>query len=1075
MNSQKIAAKITALVLLTLITGFFSLSARYQTQIFPSAPEWITKQKVHLGLDLQGGTQLDYKIDLRKVAVKDQDQIIEGVTEVINRRVNSLGVSEPNIYTSSIGDESHIIVELAGIKDIEEAKQKVGKTIQLEFKEEKTGPPDPTEKVKIETQAKAVLEKTLATPQKFIEISQEEAKANPGKIFDQIADEAYFQDDKKSLFKLPQELFKLQKDSVYSSLVEITENDPELIFTGIPGYAIYKVLENQTVDRKIDYPKEVSVGHLLIAYKGAEKAPESVTRTEEEAKKLAEDLKKRLDNGENFATLAKENSNDEGTKDNGGLLDKPVIASEGTYVKEFSDAAIALGKTGDLSPITKTAYGFHIIKAEKIKEASSETRKEPQIKIARLFFSTAPYPWQDTNLNGEHFLHADVDFNDAYLPYVSIRFDAEGGQLFQELTKKNVGKRLAIFVGGELISAPTVQQEISGGSATITGDFSVKEAKELARDLNTGAIPAPIILSGQLNIGASLGADAFEKTLKASLLGLLLLALFMIAYYRFAGFVANLALIAYGILMIFLIKIALPYSVSIIISLVVFTIITGKILKNQDSGWEKFVSFLLACFILFFLSFLLSTPLVLTLAGIAGIILSVGMAVDANVLIFERIKEELRIGRPINAAIELGFERAWSSIRDSNFSTLITCAILLSFGSSVIKGFAFNLSTGILVSMFSALTITRTLLETSVGHKLLQNHNFFIGLSSKSSARRLNIIGRRHFWFAFSGVILAISIFSAPLLGLKLGMDFTGGSLLEIKFTQEISAAQINDVINETQNQLSQKTTSFLPYALAQNVQPSNVQPASIQPTENSADLKKPPIDLGKAVINSSGPNTFIIKIKDISEENHALLLQKLKEKFGALEEIRFTTIGPTVGSTLKKKALQALGIAIIMIVLYIAFAFRNVPKHINPWRFGACAIVALIHDVIIPFGAFVILGSFLGVELDILFITALLALIGYSINDTIVVFDRIRENLKHQKAGETFAEIANKSVNETLARSINTSLTTVLAILPLAFFGAESIKYFIIVLIIGIISGTYSSIFIASTMMVELHKRSRK
>jgi len=1102
MIHKKLLTKLIGIVLLALITGFIVLPTEAQKKILPSLAnsKYLKDQNIHLGLDLQGGTRLEYKVDLRKVPEADQKAIIDGVTEVINFRVNKMGVSEPNIYTSKIGDEHHIIVELAGLKKeagetdedvIKKAKDQVGKTIQLEFKEQKTEI-DPEEKDKIKKHAEEIFNKIKSAPDQFAFIGKEEEQANLGKVLYLELENGYYKDDSNQGYKTPETLFNLNVNEVLPELVEITKQDNEFVLdetTGSvanqEGYAIYKVIEKNEVDRKITEPKKLFVSHILISYQSAERAIEGITRTEEEAKKRIQEIQEKLKNDGDFAALAKEYSDDASNKDKGGVLDEPVTKKEDLddpYVDEFTNGALTLDKEGQISDIIKTSFGYHLAKADKITPKVDETKKDTKLKFARILFSTNPDPWKETALTGQFFKHADVQFDEMFNPIVNISFNEEGAKLFEEITKRNLKKPVAIFVGGRLISAPTVQAEIKGGNAIIQGSFDVEEAQALARDLNTGAIPAPIILSGQMNIGATLGEDALQKSLSAGMWGIIILALFLIIYYRASGILAVLALAIYALLFIFFIKIALPYGLAMVISLIIFSIITAIIVKSHDSGWEKLISFMLACFILFFVSFLLSNPIVLTLAGIAGIILSIGMAVDANILIFERIKEELAEKKPIEAAIELGFSRAWSSIRDSNFSTLLTCAILLYFGSSVIKGFAFNLATGILVSMFTAIAITKTFLKTAIAAKFLQKQALFIGGKTHKKEKEIAFIPNRRKWFAFSSILIVISLLAAPILGLNLGMDFTGGTLMEIQFAKQTTPEEIKNILKETEDELNKNLAETNKISLLSKAY------AQVEENKNSTDIKESTptedkkmetvitkIDFGTPSVTSSANNTFTIRIKDIDEATHEKILAALDTKIGVMEEKKFTTIGPVVGSTLKQKALTALGIAIVMMVLYIAFAFRKVPKRINPWRFGASAIFALVHDVIIIFGLFVILGKFFDVEMDILFITAILTIIGYSVNDTIVVFDRIRENLKHQSHNDTFEKIANKALNQTLGRSINSSLSTLFTIVALFLFGAISIKYFVLALIFGITIGTYSSIFIAGPILVEWNKLREK
>ncbi|MEK7145599.1 MAG: peptidylprolyl isomerase [Patescibacteria group bacterium] len=583
-----------------------------------------------LGLDLQGGTQLDYKIDLSEVAEADQSQLVEGVKEVIRRRVDSLGVSEPLIYTSVIGDEHHVIVELAGISNIEEAKDIVGKTIQLEFKEQNTDVSE--DKVaEAKTQAQSFYGDLTAGGDFIVLATEVETELGKDNVFwvDQPLQEVSDYSDEMEAAVLGKPAGTILAPFEIKDGFTIVADGS---MVALDGVAVVQIIARDTIEKDVTEEATVSARHILVAYKGAERSTQERSKSEAEAR--ASDIKAKIDAGEKIVDLAPEWSDDTVSGQEGGDLGtfKP-----GEMTPEFETAAFAL-EPGQISEIIETPFGFHIIEVYGKTEAGTHKETVDRIQLNKIIYLTTPDPWKDAVLTGEHFKHADVAFNQAYQPYVAITFNDEGSQLFEELTKNNIGKPIAIFVGGTLISSPTVQDVIVGGSATISGNFTLEEAQDLARELNTGAIPAPIVLSGQNTISATLGAEALDQSLFAGLIGVGLLMLFMLAYYRLPGLLAALGLVFYSLVLVFFIKVAIPTVLAILIGLTIFAVLIHVILKGRDSSGDKFVSFLLACIVLFFITFVLANPITLTLAGIAGVVLSMGMAVDANVLIFERIK-----------------------------------------------------------------------------------------------------------------------------------------------------------------------------------------------------------------------------------------------------------------------------------------------------------------------------------------------------------------------------------------------------------------------------------------------------
>lgn len=776
------------------------------------APSFLRNPVLHFGLDLAGGTQLDFRISedeiheqlqtlieeratldnegasadrvadvrLQEQAVRDQQQnLVEAIRTVLERRINSLGVSETTITPSYVGGEKHLLVECPGVVDTQKCIETVGKTIQLEFKEEfteATGEHEQTVRRRVQEARQRITQQreTLAivgqdlgdelgvhysdarvyfrdqlpeglegiwkkTPsagvlefqgsvkaQNRAEEGEESLQDVPG-IF--LAEVTYPRSSTGRMVSDPHRAFPflaeehrgisfvahtgelIQKDEtspIAAALREIQQGELRVVLDA-QGRAHILSLSSF-----VGGHEEVTASHILVAYRGASASDERVLRSKEEAREKAETIRQDVLVGEDFAALAKRESDGPSAKDGGSL----GSFGRGSMVPAFEDVAFSLS-AGGVSDIVETPFGFHIIRVEKAAtptpdtvsydelivdgpgaeaqakaflfsmQSGSLTRQEDVIGLRFLFFSLLPTGWKDTPLDGKHFRSATVTVDPVTsIPVVQIMFDTEGGRIFQELTKRNVGKRLAIFVGGELVSAPVVQQEIIGGTAIITGSKNFEEARRLALDLNTGAIPAPIHLTGQYTVEATLGAEALRMSLQAALIGSILVMLYMLVVYKLPGLLADLALLCYALIFFALLKLPL---------------------------------------------FLFSSQyIVLTLAGMAGIILSIGMAIDANVLIFERMKEELRKGKLLRTAVEIGFERAWPSIRDSNASTLITCAILFTIGTSIVRGFAITLGLGVFISMLTAIVLTRWMLRRVALHPFVADKLWLFGVEAPS-------------------------------------------------------------------------------------------------------------------------------------------------------------------------------------------------------------------------------------------------------------------------------------------------------------------------------------------------------
>lgn len=667
----KVRWGIAGIMVLILVAGAFDVPTVFNKGIdavnntvhlgLPRVPE----KPFNLGLDLQGGAHLVYQADVSGIEGDDRGASVEGVRDVIERRVNAIGVSEPNVQTTKVGEDYRIIVELPGVTDINEAIKMIGETPILEFKEENNIPP----RELTEEETKELAEFNLAAQARAEEALQ---KVKDGTDFGEVVNE--YTEDQVSKNNGGYLNF-VKKNSPYFELhawatgVEEGTISQELIQTR-EGYNIIKRGGEQDGD------SEVSASHILICFLGASGCDEPLYNKEEALQKANEIYNQA--NADNFADLAKQYSTDPGSKDNGGDLG---TFGKGMMVAPFEEAVFG-AQTGEIVGPVETDFGYHIIY-----KTGEEVTKE--YELWRILIRTKSEtdilppqdPWMGTGLSGKQLDRSEVVSDpQTGAVQVSLQFNGEGKDLFKDITTRNVGKPVAIFLDGLPISIPNVNEPILDGRAVISGSFSLNDARLLAQRLNAGALPVPVDLIAQQSIGASLGAESLQKSLKAGVVGLLVVMLFMLLFYRLPGVLSVIAL-----------------SLYIALVLAIFKLI----------------------------------GVTLTLAGIAGFILSIGMAVDANVLIFERLKEELREGKSLKAAVEEGFLRAWTSIRDGNISTLITCVLLIWFGSSFVQGFAVTLVIGILISMFSAITVTRVMLRFVVPWFKPEGSILFLGSKRK--------------------------------------------------------------------------------------------------------------------------------------------------------------------------------------------------------------------------------------------------------------------------------------------------------------------------------------------------------
>ncbi len=643
-----------------------------------------------LGLDLQGGTHLVYKADTSLVPSGDEASAAEGARDVIERRVNAFGVAEPLVEVQKAGvDDYRIIVDLAGIKDVDEAIDMIGETPILEFKEQVFGR-DLTdeEKAKVEEVNSSSKKKAEEVLGKLL------SRGDFAKLAAEYDESGSFDANGKWIdLESEPEVAEALKSSRVNGLTDIVDTPT--------GYSIAKLLEKRKAKNALtgEEKKQVLARHLLICYQGSEGCDSPLTKEEAYAK--IKQIKERATK-DNFVQLVKDNSTEPGAETSGGDLG---WFGKGVMVKPFEDTVFEQ-KEGTISYVVETKFGYHLIYKED--ERILDEYRVQEIFVAKMNkedLTGTGENWVNTKLTGKYLKRSTVQFDpQTGRPEVSLEFDSEGADLFEELTGKNIGKPIAIFLDGEVISAPTVNTKISGGQAVISGSFNIVEARDLSQRLNAGALPVPVTLVSQQTVGATLGKASIAQSLQAGIWGVLLVALFMIAFYRLPGLASVFALGVYGSVLLAFFKCWGIAAAALILAAIVYSKPKGPALGLSLLGFFVWLA------MVFKFPIFWSMPVTLTLPGIAGLILSIGMAVDANILIFERLKEELREGRDIDKAVEVGFKRAWPSIRDGNMSTILTCLILYAFSTGMVKGFAVTLTLGILISMFSAITITRSVL-----------------------------------------------------------------------------------------------------------------------------------------------------------------------------------------------------------------------------------------------------------------------------------------------------------------------------------------------------------------------------
>ncbi|MBQ0044227.1 MAG: protein translocase subunit SecDF [Bacteroidales bacterium] len=585
-------------------------------------------------------------------------------------------------------------------------------------------------------------------------------------------------------------------------------------------------------------------------------------------------------------------------------------------------------------------------------------------------------------------------------PEVGMTMNAEGANIWARMTKDNIGKQIAIVLDGMVYSYPVVNTEISGGSSQITGNFTLDEAEDLANVLKSGKLPAPATIVQEQVVGPSLGSESIRAGLISFVIAFILVLIYMILFYAGAGLVADIALL---------------------------------------------------CNVLFLFGTLTSFGAVLTLPGIAGLVLTLGMAVDANVIIYERIKEEIRAGKGLSKAIADGYSNAYSAIIDGQITTLLTGIVLFVFGSGPVQGFATTLIIGIVTSVITSIFITRLVFEGRV------EKGKDITFSNKATENflqntKIDFIGKKKIGYIISACLIAISILSIAIKGFTYGVDFTGGRTYVVRFDKPVNTEDVRQATLDVFAEAGNSSVEVKQFGGDSQMKITTSYKHDQESTEVDAEIESM---LYTALKGFYSTNIDLAQFTSSVDDANGI--------------ISSDKVGATIANDIKRGAIISVIIALLVIFGYIAFRFRG-------WTWGIGGVTSLAHTALIVIGFFSLFSGILPFTLDVdsTFIAAILTIIGYAINDNVVIFDRIREyKTLHPKAD--FKENVNSALNSTLARTMNTSLSTLVTMLAIAFFGGETIRGLAVALILGIVIGTYASIFIGTPVMYDVTKAMEK
>jgi SecD/SecF fusion protein len=868
----------------------------------------IATKPTRLGLDLKGGVELVYKAEPTPQSPVNATSLQRAV-DVMQNRVNQLGVTQPQIQTSG---SNQIDVQLPDVTNIKQAEQAVGTTARLEFYDWEANAITPN--------GQTVASQLAASDTTALAISQGSSAAAPGSTSAATGAMTLY------------EAVKVASKQPYKASKDNARLGSQWFLFGAPGSAACKALAT-ALGTKVQAGVHCSLASPVQVSEGTTKA--------QALPQLYQSLR-------------------------GGLV---LTAAEkaDTQALEVKQGTVVLQATSASYPpptFGTTNQGYYVLKDH-----------------VALFGNEITNPEESTDSTGS--------------PDVQFGFTGQGNSAFQNITAKiaergqlvslgseQLNQHFAVALDQQLVSVPDIQfsqfpDGISGGGADIQGNFTVNSADQLATQLRLGALPIKLNRISETQVSATLGSQALHQGLIAGLIGLGVVVLFLLFYYRLLGLIAVSGLVAYGIYFYALIKLI---------------------------------------------------PITMSLAGIAGLVLTIGVAADANVVIFERVKEEIRAGRSVRQGIAIGYRKGLTAIIDANVVTIMTAFILFVLATSDVKGFAFTLGIGTIVSLFTAVLATQAILMTVGDSRAIQSPSA-LGAGGNKRVWRFDFMGASRYFFSMSGLILLIGALAVGGRGLNLGIDFTSGTQISVGLNKAATVQQVRSVMT--------------------SVGAGN---ATIQAVSGDKTL---------------GPHGYQISSTYLGSAKYSQLRNELGNRFGIRtsaggnQDLNTTSVGPTFGSTVTKSAVIAIIISLIVISIYVTLRFD--------WKFAVPVLIALAHDLLITSGIYALTGRVVTTDT----VAALLTILGYSLYDTIIVFDRVRENIPRMPRA-AFSQIVNRSMSEVLTRSLVTTSCTLLPVIALLLFGGSTLKDFAFALLIGIASGAYSSIFIASPVLMHWKERER-